>query len=73
MFWQIVAWVFTSVVSYLLTPKPKAPKPGTFDVPTVEEGARIGVLYGSGWITSPVIHWWGDTRTTAIKQKGGKK
>lgn len=73
MFWQIVAWVVTSVVSYLLTPKPKAPTPTTMEAPTVEEGAPIMVLLGSGWIESPVIHWFGDTRTTAIKQKGGKK
>lgn len=73
MWTQIIVWAITSVISYLLTPKPKAPAPGTFDVPTTEEGASIGVLYGSAWIESPVIAWWGDTRTVAIKSKGGKK
>lgn len=73
MFWQIVFWIVSTVISYLLQPKPKAPTPGKFDVPTTEEGAPIGVLYGSAWITASVIAWWGDTRTTPIKSKGGKK
>lgn len=73
MFWQIVLWVVTTVISYLLKPKPKAPAPGEFDVPTTEEGASIGVLYGSGWIESPIVAWWGDVRTTAIQSSGGKK
>lgn len=73
MFWQIVIWVVTTVISYLLQPKPKAPAPGKIEVPTTEEGAPIGVLYGSAWIESPIIAWWGDIRTTAIKSSGGKK
>lgn len=72
MWWMIVVWVIAAVVSTMLAPKPKTPAPGTFDVPTVREGAPIGVLYGSGWIPSPVIAWWGDTRTLPIKGKGKK-
>ncbi len=72
MWWAIAVWVVATIVSVALQPKQKAQPPGTFDVPTVEEGAPIGVLYGSGWIESPVIAWWGDTRTTPIKSSGGK-
>lgn len=73
MWFQIIAWVVTSVISYLLTPKPKAPAPGNLEAPTTEEGTPIMVLLGSGWIEGPVVAWFGDTRTTAIKSKGGKK
>jgi hypothetical protein len=72
MWWMIAVWVITAVVSTMLAPKPKAPAAGTFDVPTVTEGAPIGVLYGSGWVTSPIIGWWGDTRTVPIRKKGKK-
>lgn len=73
MWWQIVAWVITQAISYLLTPRPKGPAPGMMEAPTTEEGTPIMVLLGSGWVDGPVVAWFGDTRTTAIKSKGGKK
>lgn len=69
---QFVVWVITSVISYLLQPKPQAPAPGKVDIPTVEEGRKIGVLFGSRWIKGPHIFWWGDIATTPIKSRGGK-
>ena len=72
MWTQIIVWVISSVVSYLLQPKPKAPQPGTVDIPTVEEGRKIGVLFGSRWLKGAHVFWWGDVATTPIKSKGGK-
>jgi hypothetical protein len=73
MWTQFIVWAITSVISYLLQPKPPKPQPGKIDIPTVEEGRKIGVLFGGRWIKSPHIFWWGDVRTTPIKSKGGKK
>lgn len=71
--WQIFWWVVTTIISYALQPKPPTPQPGKVDVPTVEEGRKIGILFGSRWIKGPHIFWWGDVRTTPIMSKGGKK
>lgn len=69
---QLILFVVSTIVSYLLQPKPAKPPPGRVDVPTVEEGRKIGVLFGSRWIKGPHVFWWGDIRTTPVKAKGGK-
>ena len=66
--WQIFWWIVTSYISYLLSPKPATPQPGRVDMPTVEEGRKIGVLFGSGWLKGPHVFWWGDVKTTPIKR-----
>lgn len=71
--WQIFWWVVTTIISYALQPKPPTPQPGKVEIPTVEEGRKIGILFGSRWIKGPHAFWWGDVRTTPIKSKGGKK
>ena len=71
--WQIFWWAITTLISYYLQPKPPTPQPGQLDIPTVEEGRKIGILFGYRWIKSPHIWWWGDTRTTPIMSSGGKK
>lgn len=71
--WQIFWWVITTIISYALQPKPPTPQPGKVEIPTVEEGRKIGILFGSRWIKGPHIMWWGDVRTSPIKSKGGKK
>lgn len=63
---QIVLFIVSAVISYALRPKPKVPIPGVVDVPTVEEGRKIGILFGSRWIKGPHVFWWGDVRTTPI-------
>jgi hypothetical protein len=65
---QLILFVISSVISYLLTPKPPNAKPGKVEIPTVEEGRKIGVLFGSRWIKGPHIFWWGDLATTPIKK-----
>lgn len=70
MFEQIIFFVISSFVSYLLTPKPKqhTPQPGKIDIPTVEEGRKLGVLFGTRWLKAPHVYWWGDVKTTPIKR-----
>ncbi|GBL46209.1 hypothetical protein SFMTTN_2022 [Sulfuriferula multivorans] len=70
---QIILFVVSLVVSYLLQPKPQNAKPGKVEVPNIEEGRPITVLYGSRWIASPTVAWWGDILTTPVHAEGGKK
>jgi hypothetical protein len=76
MFWNIVYWVVTTVISYALQPKPKSQPAaglGDFKVPTAEEGREIPVLFGTRDVEGPNVVWYGHLRAQAIKKKGGKK
>jgi hypothetical protein len=76
MWWNVALFVASLVISYLTRPKVKydSPKPGTIEAKaTATAGGEIPVLFGSREITGPNIVWWGDTKTVAIKKKGGKK
>lgn len=75
-------WVFliqlavTALLSIALAPKAEEPKPAALsdiNVPTAEEGKAIPVVFGTVWIESPNVVWYGNLRTKAIKSKGGKK
>lgn len=71
----LISLVF-SYISFLLTPKPEAPKAATlddFNLPRANEGDVIGKPYGTVWIRSPQIAWYGDFKSTAIKSDGSKK
>lgn len=73
-FWNFVVQVAIMVVlSMLLAPKPKTqtPKPlglEQFDIPTVEEGRPIQVLFGKKYIASPNVVWFGHLRSQAVKK-----
>ena len=44
------------------------------EMPTVEEGKNIPVLFGSRMIKNPQIVWWGDVHIVKVPApKGGKK
>ena len=45
----------------------------TVEATTAEEGREIPVLFGTRYISSTNVVWYGDVRTVAIKQKSGKK
>jgi hypothetical protein len=72
---QIVIWVATAVLAYALTPKPKLPanaQPATiedFNIPTAEDGREIPVLFGTREVSGPNVVWYGDMRTTRIREK----
>lgn len=71
----LIGLVFTAI-SYLLQPKPEGPKAATlddFNVPRSSEGDEIGKVYGTVWINSPQIAWFGDFKSTPIKSSGDKK
>jgi hypothetical protein len=76
MWWNVVLWVVTTVISYALQPKPQSQKPAQLkdiQTPTAEEGRELGVLFGTRDIQAPNSVWYGHLRTKAIRKKGGKK
>jgi hypothetical protein len=78
MWWQLAWMVVMAVVSYAMRPKTSAPqvKPAglnEIDFPTAQAGREIPVLFGTRWITGPNVVWYGDLRTTPIREKAGGK
>ena len=77
MFWaQLALLVVSYFVSAALAPKPPKPKPAAledFDIPVAEQGKPIPVVFGTVILKDPNVMWYGDLRTTAIQEKGGKK
>lgn len=79
---KVAFWIGLSLIGSLLTPKPRAqsqqaPTPYTlkdFDIPSTEEGAPIGVLFGRRYMNGHIA-WYGDLRTTPIIRStcSGKK
>lgn len=60
------------VVSYVLMPKPKTPKPDAateMDSPTADAGKPIPVPFGTLTITSPNCLWFGDKSMNTYKIK----
>lgn len=75
----MVGWVVAllisvaiSVVSYLLAPKPKMPKPEAakeMDNPVAEAGIERPVVFGTMMIKSPNCLWFGDKFMHSYKIK----
>ncbi len=73
---QLALLVVSYFISAALAPKPPKPKPAAledFDIPVAEQGRPIPVVFGTMLLTGPNVLWYGDLRTTAIQEKGGKK
>jgi hypothetical protein len=76
MWFQVVLFVVSLVVSWLTRPKSNydSPSPGTVETGAVaEEGNVIPVLFGTRNIEGMNVVWYGDVRVIPIKKKGGKK
>ncbi len=79
MWTQILVWVVTTVIGALLSPRPPKPasvSPRNVDVPVAEQGKPIPVLFGTRVIRQANCVWYGDIKTTEIRQtsgSGGKK
>jgi len=75
MWWNLALGLLFTYISYLLTPTPPEPEAASledFDLPKAREGDEVGILYGTHWLSSPQLHWYGDLKSKAIKA-GGKK
>lgn len=74
--YYLIVLIVSSLISYALAPKPPKPKPAAledFDIPVAEQGRPVPVVFGTMLLTGPNVLWYGDLRTTPIKEKGGKK
>lgn len=70
---QLIISIVVAVVAYLISPKPKTPKPTAardFDNPTAEAGRPCTVLFGDVLIKGGNILWYGDKgrRDYTVKQ-----
>ena len=64
------------VVAFMPRPKtPQMAKPteDDIDVPGVEQGKPVRVIFGTPVIKAATCVWWGDLYVKAEKKKGGKK
>jgi len=76
MWLQIVGFVVSLALSYVLRPKPNEPTPASFeqaDIPTIKEGTPIAVLFGTREIKAPMVLWHGDFSVDKVQKKNGKK
>lgn len=61
-----------SIASYILMPKPKAPKPEAakeLENPVAEAGIPVSVVFGTKIIKDPNILWYGDKTIRTYKIK----
>lgn len=75
-FFALALGLLLSYLAYLLRPKPPAPEPGTIevsDVPVANAADPIPKIYGTVWVKSPNVVWYGDLRTVPIRRKEGGK
>jgi len=73
-FWTWVFWTAVTVgisyaVSQLLQKDPKTPTvaPDELSTPTVREGTKYSIVFGTCWVENPVCAWWGDISAVAIR------
>lgn len=67
-----------NIVSYLLMPKPKQPKPDEvkdLENPTAEAGRPVPVIFGTLRIKALNVIWFGEKSTVMreVEDSGGKK
>ena len=69
---QLAIAIVLALISYALTPKPKAPKDssiGDLEAPTADAGRPIPVVFGEVTIKSPNCLWYGDVQTNHQRVK----
>lgn len=72
MVWNLVIALVLTVVSILLAPKPKTPKPEPsrdLESPTGEAGRPIPVVFGTLTVKGLNVLWTGDKQTVTEKVK----
>jgi hypothetical protein len=72
---QLIVMVVAYILSVALRPTPKPPASSTLadiNIPTVDQGTPVPVVFGDVWIENWMVLWYGDLRVDPIKS-GGKK
>ena len=74
-FTAFALFLVSTAIQILISPKQKnqTPQAGNLEVPSVEEGQVMPVIFGTVMQKSPLIIWFGDKKTTKIKTKSSKK
>lgn len=72
-------WAWTAVtlgLSYLIQrlTQPKQPdipsaEPDQMTGPTMRQGTKFTVNFGTNWIENPIVAWWGDTNASPIVRR----
>lgn len=68
----VIVSVVLNVAAYVITPKPKSPKPAAAEdaqYPTAEAGRPITKFWGTMTLKSPNVLWYGDKSTRQYKIK----
>ena len=71
----LIIFIVASLLSYALRPKPKAPPAATLaeiNLPTIDQGTPVPVVFGEVWVDSWMVLWYGDLSNQPIKSKSKK-
>jgi len=69
-----VVIIISAVLAIVLAPKPSIPAVSAGDlqnIPVVEQGKPIPVLFGTRFIMQPNVIWWGGAFNTPIRKEMG--
>jgi uncharacterized membrane protein len=72
---EVIIMIIAAVLAVALAPKPKPPQAATlydFDIPVAEDGKPVTVIFGTVWISSFNVLWYGALETTPISKSSGK-
>jgi hypothetical protein len=75
-YYALAMLVVSAIITVAAMPKTPEPKPTAFedlDFPQADEGTPQAVIFGDVWVDDWTVLGIGSYRTSAIKQKGGKK
>jgi hypothetical protein len=66
-FMRLLVGLALNILAYLIMPKPKRhePKAGDMEVPTVDSGKPVPIVFGTAIMNDPMIIWAG----TPIKRR----
>lgn len=74
--YYLVVLIVVAIVARATMPKPpelEPPELGDIEAPTAEEGGAIPVAFGTVWVKSPNVTWYGALTVSPIRSSGGKK
>ncbi|PKL96783.1 MAG: hypothetical protein CVV18_00265 [Gammaproteobacteria bacterium HGW-Gammaproteobacteria-8] len=69
---QIAILIVSTLLSIALAPKAVGPEAQKADLPVVEDGKPVEIVFGDVWIDDVSILWFGDQDQIPIKSKGKK-
>ena len=73
--WYVAVLVISIIAAYAVSPKAPEVTPPSLDegnIPTVEQGGSINVVFGTHIVREANIVWYGDLDYVEIRSKGGK-